>query len=113
MTESNFELRIYGVQFYFEDEDNEDTELDNYEIEGICDEDFINRAEEEGNVFTLNKFLREQEANNYGGASDVDFYNMTLRAYLVDVNNPSHVLRIDHSDFLLSVNQIKHVSEVI
>lgn len=110
MTESNFELRIYGVQFYFEDED---TELDNYEIEGICDEDFIRRAEEEGNVFTLNKFLREQEANNYGGASDTDFYNMTLRAYLVNVNNPNRMLRVDHDEFLFTINQIKHVSEVV
>lgn len=108
---SMLELRIYGVQFYFEDEDNEDTELDNYEIGAICDEDFIRRAEEEGNVFTLNKFLREQEANNYGGASDTDFYNMTLRAYLVDVNNPDRVLRVDHADFLFSMNLIKIKTE--
>ena len=109
MNESTFELRIYGVQFYPVDED---TELDNYEIEGICDEDFISRAEEEGNVFTISEFLRNQEAVNYGGKSDIDFYNMTLRAYLINVNNPSRMLRIDHDKFLFSINEIKHVSEV-
>lgn len=100
------ELRIYGVQFYF---NKKGRELDNYEIEMISADDFMDRAEEEGNVWTLMGFLRFLEEIAYGFEHANAIYNMTLRAYLVptDLSTGEEVMRADDSIFLLDNVPIK------
>ena len=108
-TGKNFEMLIYGVQFYF---NSQDVEFDNDEKTCLSDEAFISRAEEEGNVWTISGFLRALEEINYG-AGNTDFYNMTLRAYLVNMDNPDHVIRMDVKPMQLRVSNVEPVESEV
>lgn len=101
-----FEIIVYGVQYMF---DNFDNELDNAEIQQLSDEDFIERAEEEGNVMSLNNFMRELEAINYGAKSPKDYENMSLRAYIIDLEQGgNYYTRIDTDRLRLRVSSVIH-----
>ena len=97
------ELCIYCVDTYygqpnFDEEPQEVVEYDNEDIERLSDEDFIERAEEIGQVYTLFGFLRMVEAEKYGARSEIPT-NSTIRAYLIDRENPEgEVIRVDDID---------------
>lgn len=109
VTGKKFEMLIYGVQFYF---DKQDVEFDNDEKTCLSDEAFINRAEEEGNVWSISGFLRALEEINYG-AGNINFNNMTLRAYLVNMDNTEHVIRMDIKPMQLRVSNIEPVESEV
>ena len=110
MAEKTYELVIYGVQY---GEDSEEF-TDNYTIENFDDDKFIDLAEQEGNVFTVKGFLRRLEKCTYGAESyEENFYNMTLRAYLINAKNPNEAIRVDSDTFLFNITKLQHTSEII
>ena len=111
MEAKTYELIIYGVQYG--EVDGEEF-VDNWTIENFDDDKFKDLAEQEGNVFTVKGFLRKLEECTYGAESYVDnFYNMTLRAYLINAKNPNESIRVDNDTFLFNITQLQHTSEVI
>ena len=106
------ELRIYGVSYYFtqpntENNDYSFQEYDNEDIANLSDNDFIQWAEDNGDVHSLHGFLRELEAHNFGAKSTVPKENMQHRAYLVDTENPMVTpVRIDIDEIKMRVEDI-------
>ena len=83
------ELRIYCVEIT--EENNRE------EVQALPDEEFISRAEEEGNVFTLNRLLYNI-GGNYQSAYELPEF-CEVRAYLIDLFNPeSKPIRVDQED---------------
>ena len=106
------ELRIYGVDYYFtqpnaDKGDYSFKDFDNEEISVLSDEVFMQTAENNGDVWSLNAFLRETEAHNFGAKSATVKENTQFRAYLVDVageGNPP--IRVDIEEYLMRVEDV-------
>lgn len=128
------ELRIYGVSCYVgatrythdyatfnsqEFSDNEKgnlytdengviiNEFDNEQISRLTDLSFMDEAEESGNVWSLDGFLRDIESRNFGGKSWAVAENMQFRAYLVDLEDGGvDPIRVDISEIKMSVADV-------
>jgi hypothetical protein len=106
------ELRIYGVAYYFtqpnaDKGDYSFKDYDNEEISVLSDDVFIKTAEDNGNVWSLNAFLRETEAHNFGAKSATVTENMQFRAYLIDTENETNPpIRMDIEEYLMRVEDV-------
>ena len=106
------ELVIYAVDYHAiqphaDEGDYSFYELDNEEIANLSDEEFIQIAEDNGQAHSLDGFLREVEAHNFGARSDVVRENMQFRAYLIDTENPETTpIRVDISEIKMRVEDV-------
>ena len=106
------ELVIYAVDYHAiqphaDEGDYSFYELDNEEIANLSDKEFIQIAEDNGQVHSLDGFLREVEAHNFGARSDVVRENMQFRAYLIDTENPEATpIRVDISEIKMRVEDV-------
>ena len=98
------ELIIYEVQEHFtqpftEKGDYSFYEYTDTEIEELSDEDFIESAENNGLVYSLNDFLRAIERQELSFTTSTHF-----RAFLVDIKNPMATpVRVDLDEMKLNV----------
>lgn len=106
------ELRIYGVAYYFtqpnaDKGDYSFKDFDNEEISVLSDEIFVKTAEGNGDVWSLNAFLRETESHNFGARSATVKENMQFRAYLIDTENETNPpIRMDIEEYLMRVEDV-------
>ena len=100
------ELRIYGVSEYFTQPytDKGDYSFYDYsaeEIENLSGKDFIQWAENNGEIYTLNGFLRDLEVRNTVKKG------MQFRAFLINTEDTEEEpIRVDVSDMLLRVSDV-------
>ena len=103
------ELRIYGVECYYtqpnaDKGDYSFKDYDNEEIANLSDKEFMESAERNGYVWSLDSFLRNLEAHNFGARSEVTRENMQFRAYLIDItDNNEAPIRVDNDQLLMNV----------
>ena len=106
------ELRIYGVECYFtqpnaSEGDYSFKDYDNEEISNLSDEEFMKTAVGNGYVWSLDYFLRDLEAHNFGAKAVVTRENMQFRAYLIDTTDENEApIRVDSDQLLMRVEDV-------
>ena len=106
------ELRIYGVECYFtqpnaDKGDYSFKDYDNEEIANLSDEEFMKTAERNSYVWSLDYFLRDLEAHNFGASNVVTRENMQFRAYLIDTTDENEApIRMDEDQLLMRVEDV-------